>query len=414
MTAALFLGLVLLAATGVAAAGVRWGQGRIGPVLSAVLLIWLGYVGLLGTTGALSDPTLRPPGILLLAVPLGLLVAWLAWSSTGLRTALAVPVSVLIGAQIFRVAVELLLHRLWQEGMVPRMLTYEGANFDILVGLSAPLAAWAATRGRAGTTAALVWNLAGLALLGNVVVRAVLTAPGRLHMLATEVPNRLPGNFPFVYLAGFLAPLALVLHLLALRALRRRVPSAASGYTTRRDDAGAPREPTDVAPQDTAARPAASDPTRRGLEHRVPPPVVFVLVGAAMSAVAARLPPSGLAGPPTLGAGIGLLILAGVTGPAAIRRFARAGTTIDPVAIDRASVLVTDGIYRWSRNPMYLAMTAILGALCAWTAQPWLALGPVAFVLFITRFQILPEERAMRARFGAAYDAYRTRVRRWI
>ncbi|MBR0820232.1 hypothetical protein JQ627_20070 [Bradyrhizobium liaoningense] len=63
---------------------------------------------------------------------------------------------------------------------------------------------------------------------------------------------------------------------------------------------------------------------------------------------------------------------------------------------------------------MYLAMTALLGALVAFPAQPWLALGPAAFVAFITRFQIVPEERAMQARFGAAYEAYRAKVRRWL
>lgn len=150
------------------------------------------------------------------------------------------------------------------------------------------------------------------------------------------------------------------------------------------------------------------------LDHRVPPPVVFVLMAGAMALAAVLLPPSGLRGPVSWGLGTGLMLLASLSGPAAILRFVRAGTTIDPVAIERASVLVTDGVYRWTRNPMYLAMAALLGALAAFTAQPWLALGPVAFVLLITRFQILPEERAMRLRFGAEYDAYVGRVRRWI
>jgi protein-S-isoprenylcysteine O-methyltransferase Ste14 len=153
---------------------------------------------------------------------------------------------------------------------------------------------------------------------------------------------------------------------------------------------------------------------RRGLDNRVPPPLVFLAIAAVMVVAANLLPSTGLGGPWARALGGALLLLAGLSGPPAIWRFGRAGTTIDPIAIERASVLVTDGVYRWTRNPMYLAMAALLGAIAVFAAQPWLVIGPVAFVLFITRFQILPEERAMRARFGADYDAYRARVRRWL
>lgn len=159
---------------------------------------------------------------------------------------------------------------------------------------------------------------------------------------------------------------------------------------------------------------ADTEPTPRGLENRIPPPLIFLAIAVAMGVVAQVLPPSDLAGTTSLALAIALFLLAGFAGPPAIARFRRAGTTINPVEIERASVLVTDGIYRWTRNPMYLSMAALLGAIAAYTAQPWLLLGPVIFVLFITRFQILPEERAMQARFGEAYSAYRARVRRWL
>lgn len=152
----------------------------------------------------------------------------------------------------------------------------------------------------------------------------------------------------------------------------------------------------------------------RALDHRVPPPILFLLVAAAMLAAAAMLPTSKWAGPWSFALGSALSLLAAVSGPAAIRRFLRAGTTINPVAVDRASTLVTDGVYRLTRNPMYLAMAALLGALAAFAAQPVLVVGPLAFVGFITRFQIIPEERALQARFGEAYTAYCRTVRRWL
>jgi protein-S-isoprenylcysteine O-methyltransferase Ste14 len=97
-----------------------------------------------------------------------------------------------------------------------------------------------------------------------------------------------------------------------------------------------------------------------------------------------------------------------------ILAFRRARTTIDPIHIERASTLVTRGIYRLSRNPMYVALVLLL---CAWTAflaSPWAVLGPLACAAFINRFQIRPEEAALLERFGEDYAVYCRRVRRWI
>lgn len=150
------------------------------------------------------------------------------------------------------------------------------------------------------------------------------------------------------------------------------------------------------------------------LEHRLPPPVVALLIALAMIAVAWFRPPGAV--DPVIRYGLaGVLVAVAVAfGVPAVVRFRRAGTTSNPVAIDRASVLVTDGIYRYSRNPMYLSVAALLCALAAGLAVPLTALGPLAFVAYITRFQIIPEERVMLAKFGPAYESYRSRVRRWL
>jgi protein-S-isoprenylcysteine O-methyltransferase Ste14 len=150
------------------------------------------------------------------------------------------------------------------------------------------------------------------------------------------------------------------------------------------------------------------------LEHRIPPPLLTILTAAAMWLMARWLPG------PTLprawryaGAAVfGLMAL--IMALAGFRAFWRARTTINPVQIDEASRLVTTGIYGVSRNPMYVALTALLAGLACWLPGGWTFVGPVAFALFIQRVQILPEERVLQAKFGREYQDYRRRVRRWL
>lgn len=98
----------------------------------------------------------------------------------------------------------------------------------------------------------------------------------------------------------------------------------------------------------------------------------------------------------------------------AIGAFIKARTTINPMKPDKAEKLVINGLYRISRNPMYLGMLLLL---LGWAAylQNILSLAPVVlFVVTMTLFQIRPEEKALRKKFGPDYDAYCNRVRRWI
>ncbi len=151
-----------------------------------------------------------------------------------------------------------------------------------------------------------------------------------------------------------------------------------------------------------------------GLETRILPPILLVLVAGMMLAAGSSLPPGPFPDGLRISLSSTLFVLAAIFGAPAVRAFARAGTTINPVDVGRASSLVTTGIYGISRNPMYVSMALLLLSLAAWLGQPALLLGPVGFVLFITRFQIIPEERAMTRLFGESYETYRIRVRRWI
>lgn len=150
------------------------------------------------------------------------------------------------------------------------------------------------------------------------------------------------------------------------------------------------------------------------LDNRVPPPVLALALAAAMAGGSAVLPSTSFGLVWRAGGAAAFLLWSSLYAPRAIRAFRRVGTTIDPVHVDRATALVTSGVYARTRNPMYVSLALLLLAWAAWLGQAALLIGPVTFVLYITRFQILPEERLLTARFGAEYAAYRARVPRWL
>ncbi len=151
------------------------------------------------------------------------------------------------------------------------------------------------------------------------------------------------------------------------------------------------------------------------LELKIPPPLVAAAVAGAMVAASVWLPPV-LALPPAVRVGAALVLAAvgACFDVAGLLAFRKARTTVNPMTPDKATAVVSTGVYRVTRNPMYLGLVLMLLALALYLASPWALLGPLAFGAFITRFQIRPEERALAARFGAAYTAYCARVRRWL
>jgi len=158
-----------------------------------------------------------------------------------------------------------------------------------------------------------------------------------------------------------------------------------------------------------------------GLELKVPPPVVGLACAAMMKGLAMlaapSLPPSPLDGGPWTPLRLGAIALAlvGVSiDVGSVLTFRRARTTVNPLRPANASALVTTGPFALSRNPMYVGMATLLAGWAAWLGTPWALAGLAAFVAWITRFQVLPEERVLAQRFGAAFDAYRGRVRRWL
>ncbi len=146
----------------------------------------------------------------------------------------------------------------------------------------------------------------------------------------------------------------------------------------------------------------------------VPPPVWAAIIAAVMWILQRHIPLRTVIEQPWNQAGAWLMALSAVAPGAAIIQFIRARTTVDPHRPQRARKLVTGGLYAWTRNPMYLGLSLLLIGWAVELGSASAFVGPVLFVPLIERVQIRPEERALRARFGAEYDRYCRRVNRWV
>lgn len=150
------------------------------------------------------------------------------------------------------------------------------------------------------------------------------------------------------------------------------------------------------------------------LELKIPPVLVVLIFGALMWA-GAKLAPAlsfefnrAAVWAIAVG-GIGIVVAA-----LGVIQFRRAKTTVNPLKPDTASTFVASGIFRVTRNPMYLGMLLVVLGWALFLRNGVSFLGAAAFVAYMNRFQIEPEERVLFARFGEQFTAYRAQVRRWL
>lgn len=150
------------------------------------------------------------------------------------------------------------------------------------------------------------------------------------------------------------------------------------------------------------------------LELKIPPPLVGIVISAAMWFAKDFAPVFDLTLSVRITIAAFVLCLAGYFGIAGTVAFRRAKTTVNPLKPQNSSVLVTSGVYQITRNPMYVSFTLILVAWMVYLASITSVAGPVLYMLYITRFQIKPEERILQGIFGEAFTAYMQRTRRWL
>ena len=185
-----------------------------------VLLTWLLLQGAVALSGFYTVTNTLPPRLALLLGPPLLLLALLFFTAAGRRFLVGLRLGTLTLLHVVRLPVELVLLSLCLHQAVPKLMTFEGRNWDILLGLTAPVVYYFAFRSRQlSRRGLLVWNVIGLVSLLNIVVIALLSAPTPLQRLAFEQPNVAILHFPFVWLPGCVVPLVLLAHLAAIRQL---------------------------------------------------------------------------------------------------------------------------------------------------------------------------------------------------
>lgn len=214
---------LLFGFTVILALGMFYRASQYSKTFLGIALIWISFQSIVALSGFYLNTTSFPPRFPFLVLPPLTLIAILFLTRRGRQFLDQLDLPTLTLFHIVRVPVELVLYGLFIAQYVPQLMTFEGRNFDILSGLTAPLVYFFGfVQKKARTSLLLIWNLICLALLLNIVGNAVLSAPTPLQQFAFDQPNVGVLYFPFVLLPSFVVPLVLLAHLKAIRSLLRK------------------------------------------------------------------------------------------------------------------------------------------------------------------------------------------------
>ncbi len=187
----------------------------------AVLQGWLASQAVMAFAGFYERSNTIPPRLAFLIGPPLLVIIALFVSSKGQRFVDTLRLERLTLLHSIRIVVEIVLYLLFVHKAIPESMTFDGSNFDILAGLTAPLVYYQAfVRKKLTRRMLLLWNIACLGLLINIVLTAILAAPTPFQQTAFDQPNIAISYFPFIWLPSVVVPIVLIAHLVAIRRLR--------------------------------------------------------------------------------------------------------------------------------------------------------------------------------------------------
>ncbi len=181
------------------------------------LVIWAVFTSVWALSGMMQDFSKFPLNMApVLAIPM-ITILIVTFSKTAKEILIQVEPQAIIRLQSFRIFVELVIWLLFLEQMLPVQMTFEGRNLDILSGITAVIVAWLAANQKINKTILVIWNIACLGLLINIVTVAILSMPVPFQYFFNEPVNTAVAKFPYAFLPAFLVPLAYMLHFFSLR-----------------------------------------------------------------------------------------------------------------------------------------------------------------------------------------------------
>jgi hypothetical protein len=194
--------------------------GNYSKPLIIITVLWLGLQAIVGLSGFYKISSGVPPRFMLLLAPPVILIAVMFFTKGGNHFISTLNIKTLTLIHIVRIPVELTLYWLYLHKAVPELMTFEGRNFDIFCGLTAPFVYYFGfIKNVLSKKALIAWNIICLLLLANIVVTAVLSAPFRFQQYGFEQPNIALFYFPFVWLPAFVVPVVLFSHLVVIKRL---------------------------------------------------------------------------------------------------------------------------------------------------------------------------------------------------
>lgn len=193
---------------------------RLSQSFMIMIALWLAFQAVISLVGFYKDTYTMPPRFALaIGVPVVGIIG-LFITRRGRVMMDSWDLKWLTALHVVRIPVELTLYWLFLHKQVPQLMTFEGVNYDILSGLTAPVMVFLCFRAqRLHRIPLLIWNFVCLGLLFNIVIRAVLAAPTPFQQLAFDQPNIAVLYFPYVWLPAFIVPAVLLSHLVAIRRL---------------------------------------------------------------------------------------------------------------------------------------------------------------------------------------------------
>jgi hypothetical protein len=192
-------------------------------IVIALILAWLMVQAMLAIYGFYDNNMTLPPRFVLAVGPPLLFIIILFLTKRGRKFIDSLPLSSLTWLQTVRVPVEIVLYWLMIEKAIPGLMTFEGRNFDILAGITAPFVAWYTfDKGKLGRGFLLGWNIICLLLVLNIVINAALSVETPIQQFAFDQPNRAVLVFPFIWLPAFIVPVVIFSHLASIRQLMKK------------------------------------------------------------------------------------------------------------------------------------------------------------------------------------------------